>query len=81
MSPSAALLSMLIFLHLLPVLWWLQEVAKNAKHLAIVDKAGGDFIPLIAECFGDLDIFCFYSSFILLPIVPSPVVVFHPEEI
>ena len=28
------------------------EVAKDAKHLAIVEKAGGDFIPLVVECFG-----------------------------
>ena len=28
------------------------EVAKDAKHLAIVEKEGGDFIPLIMESFG-----------------------------
>jgi len=28
------------------------EVAKDAKHLAMVEKAGGDFIPLCVECFG-----------------------------
>ena len=28
------------------------EVAKDAKHLAIVEKAGGDFIPLVVESFG-----------------------------
>ena len=27
-------------------------VAKNVKHLAIVEKAGGDFIPLVVESFG-----------------------------
>ena len=28
------------------------EVAKDAKHFAIVDKAGGDFIPPVVESFG-----------------------------
>ena len=28
------------------------EVAKDAKHLATVEKAGGDFIPLVVESFG-----------------------------
>jgi len=28
------------------------EMAKDAKHLVVVEKAGGDFIPLIVECFG-----------------------------
>ena len=28
------------------------EVAKDVKHLALVEKAGGDFIPLCVECFG-----------------------------
>ena len=28
------------------------EVAKDAKHFAIVEKAGGDFIPLLVESFG-----------------------------
>jgi len=28
------------------------EVAKDEKHLAMVEKAGGDFIPLVVECFG-----------------------------
>jgi len=28
------------------------EVAKDAKHLAMVEKVGGDFIPLCVECFG-----------------------------
>ena len=28
------------------------EAAKDAKHLALVEKAGGDFIPLCDECFG-----------------------------
>ena len=27
------------------------EVAKDVKHLAIVEKAGGDFIPLVVESF------------------------------
>jgi len=29
-----------------------EEVAKDEKHLAMVEKAGGDFIPLVVECFG-----------------------------
>ena len=28
------------------------EVAKDTKHLVIVEKAGGDFIPLVVESFG-----------------------------
>ena len=28
------------------------EVAKDAKHLVIVKKAGGDFNPLVVECLG-----------------------------
>ena len=28
------------------------EVAKDAKHLAMVEKVGGDVIPLCVECFG-----------------------------
>ena len=28
------------------------EVAKDAKHLAMVEKVGDDFIPLCLECFG-----------------------------
>jgi len=28
------------------------EVAKDTKHLAMVEKAGGDFIPLVVESFG-----------------------------
>ena len=28
------------------------EVAKDAEHFAIVEKAGGDFIPLVVESFG-----------------------------
>ena len=28
------------------------EVAKDAKHLATVERAGGDFIPLVVKSFG-----------------------------
>jgi len=28
------------------------EVAKDEKHLAMVEKAKNDFIPLLVECFG-----------------------------
>ena len=28
------------------------EMAKDAKHLTILEKAGGDFIPLVVESFG-----------------------------
>ena len=28
------------------------EVAKDAKHLDMVEIAGGNFIPLVVECFG-----------------------------
>jgi len=28
------------------------DVAKDAKHLAMVEKVGGGFIPLCMECFG-----------------------------
>ena len=52
-SLPTALLILLIFLPLLLVLGWLlREGAKDAKHLAIVEKAGGDFIPLVVESFG-----------------------------
>ena len=39
------------------------EVAKDAKHLDMVEKAGGNFIPLVVECFGvwiSFDLFHFY---------------------
>jgi len=29
------------------------EMPKDAKHLATVEKPGGDFIPLVVECFGN----------------------------
>jgi len=28
------------------------EVAKDEKHLAVVEKMGSDFIILVVECFG-----------------------------
>ena len=35
---------------------------KDVKHLAIVEKAGGSFIPLVVECFGGMDTLCTVNS-------------------
>ena len=60
MSPYAALSSLLLFpplLHGVYVAAVAGEVAKDEKHLAVMEKVGSNFVSLVVECFGAWDPF------------------------
>ena len=58
MSPYAALSSLLLFPPLLHgVAAVAGEVAKDEKHLAVMEKVGYNFVSLVVECFGAWDPF------------------------
>ena len=53
-SPCAVPLSQPSFLHQVVVQGWLLLLgrgSKDEKHLAVVEKVGSDFIPLVVESF------------------------------